>query len=631
MAFGTVADLVGRVLAGRYRLLAPIGAGSGGRVYIAEDVRLRRRVAVKVLHDGLADDAVFLRRFRAEARAAASLNHPNVLAVYDWGENDGVAFMVNELLAGGSLRAMLDRGNRLTPAQAVALGRQVTSALQYAHARGLIHRDIKPANLLFDEHGFAHVADFGLAKVLAEASWTEPAAGGVIGTARYAAPEQASTTPLDGRADLYALAVVLIEAVTGNVPNLADTPVGTLAARSAAPLEVPPELGPLAPVVARAGMPVPAQRFRDAAAMGDALAEAMLQLPAPTPLSLPGIDAPHVDAEPTRLRASTTLFDQDATDKPQIVVEPDRRPVVVPSRRATRPPGSYSRVPFVVGLAVVLALVAGAAALLAVAGGGPPPESIPNFIGLSEEQAAAKAGQTGVLLRIERRDTDDPKGTIIDQRPGAGEFVAKGDQVRLIVSRGPPPVGVPDVTGVPKGDASKRLYDAGLTPIDGDTVYDENVAAGNVVRTDPAADAQAPRDSAVKLIVSKGPAPVGVPNVTGRAADDAIAQLRAKGFSVQVSHDYSDTVGEGDVIGTDPDAGVLAPRGSTVTVIVSNGPEPVTVPNVVGLTVEEATARLQEIGLNVEVHGYAPGKKVRAQDPTPRTTLLRGDTVALFL
>ena len=163
MAFGTVADLVGRVLAGRYRLLAPIGAGSGGRVYIAEDVRLRRRVAVKVLHDGLADDAVFLRRFRAEARAAASLNHPNVLAVYDWGENDGVAFMVNELLAGGSLRAMLDRGNRLTPAQAVALGRQVTSALQYAHARGLIHRDIKPANLLFDEHGFAHVADFGLA------------------------------------------------------------------------------------------------------------------------------------------------------------------------------------------------------------------------------------------------------------------------------------------------------------------------------------------------------------------------------------------------------------------------------------------------------------------------------------
>src|SRR5204862_1790084 len=161
MALSGLTDLAGRVLADRYRLLAPIGAGGSGRVYLADDVRLRRRVAVKVLHSALANDAGFLRRFRAEAQLAASLHHPHVMAVYDWGEDDGVPFMVLELLKGGSLRALLDEGERLTPAQAAHIGRQVAAALRYAHGRGLVHRDVKPANLLFDEHGIVRVADFG--------------------------------------------------------------------------------------------------------------------------------------------------------------------------------------------------------------------------------------------------------------------------------------------------------------------------------------------------------------------------------------------------------------------------------------------------------------------------------------
>jgi serine/threonine protein kinase len=217
MALTGLTDLVGRVLADRYRLLAPIGAGASGRVYVAADVRLRRRVAVKVLHAALADDAGFLRRFRAEAQLAASLHHPNIMGVYDWGE-DQVPFMVLELLPGGSLRGMLDEGIRLTPAQAAYVGEHVADALSYAHARRLVHRDIKPANLLFDEHGTVRVADFGLARALAEASWTEPA-GTLVGTARYAAPEQGTGATLDGRADLYALAVVLVEAVTGKSPT----------------------------------------------------------------------------------------------------------------------------------------------------------------------------------------------------------------------------------------------------------------------------------------------------------------------------------------------------------------------------------------------------------------------------
>jgi serine/threonine protein kinase len=243
MATNGANDLSGRVLAGRYRLLAAIGTGASGRVYAAEDIRLRRRVAVKVLHSALAEDVGFLRRFRAEAQVAAALHHPNIMAVYDWGE-DEQPFMVVELLEGGSLRTMLDRGNLLTIAQAARIGRDVVDALDYAHTRGIVHRDVKPANLLFDEHGVVRIADFGLARALAEASWTEPA-GAVFGTARYASPEQARGVQLDARSDLYSLALVLVEAVTGQIPFGADTTIGTLAARTQRPIVAPPEMGPL--------------------------------------------------------------------------------------------------------------------------------------------------------------------------------------------------------------------------------------------------------------------------------------------------------------------------------------------------------------------------------------------------
>src|SRR4051794_14317647 len=265
MAGSTVADLVGRVLAGRYRLLAPIGTGASGRVYVADDVRLRRKVAVKVLHAALADDAGFLRRFRTEAQLAASLHHPNVMAVYDWGD-DGVPFMVLELLEGGSLRGMLDHDRRLSPAQAAHVGRQVAAALEYAHSRGLVHRDIKPANLLFDEHGIVRVADFGLARALAEASWTEPA-GAVFGTARYASPEQARGSQLDARSDLHSLALVLVESVTGRLPFAGDTTIGTLTARTLQPIVAGEELGPLEPVIDRVGAIEPADRYPDAGTM----------------------------------------------------------------------------------------------------------------------------------------------------------------------------------------------------------------------------------------------------------------------------------------------------------------------------------------------------------------------------
>src|SRR3954453_1197501 len=353
MAGSGVADLAGRVLADRYRLHAPIGTGASGRVYVAEDTRLRRRVALKVLHTALADDAAFLRRFRSEAQLAASLNHPHIVTVYDWGE-DEVPFLVLELLAGGSLRGMLDAGHRLSPAQAARVGRDVASALDYAHARGILHRDIKPANLLFDEHGIVRVADFGLARALAEASWTEPA-GAVFGTARYASPEQASGVQLDGRSDMYSLALVVVEAVTGRIPFTADTTLGTLTARTQRPLIAPEALGPLAHVVDRTGAIDPAQRYPDAATMRQAISDAADALPPPGPLLLAGM-VDRADPNPTRAVPDKTapLFDQDAVE---VIPDPvDATLVVEPETDAERRrrTGQRRLVPMVVAIVLLV-------------------------------------------------------------------------------------------------------------------------------------------------------------------------------------------------------------------------------------------------------------------------------------
>ena len=601
MAISGVADLTGRVLAGRYRLLTPIGAGASGRVYIADDVRLRRRVAVKVLHAALADDAGFLRRFRSEAQVAASLHHPNVMAVYDWGDDD-VPFMVLELLRGGSLRGVLDSGMHLSPAQAVHVGRQVTAALEYAHARGLVHRDIKPANLLFDEHGIVRVADFGLARALAEASWTEPA-GSVVGTARYAAPEQATGAPLDGRADLYSLAVVLVESVTGTVPVMGETAVGTLAARTHTRLRAPAELGRLGSVIERAGYPDPTDRYPDAATMGAALADVARALPRAQPLPLPGLGAEGAVVDPTQIGASKRLFDQDAPEtEPDVVIAPTRR---------ERAPGSRRLVPIIVALAVVAAAVAAVFALVSTGSGS---VAVPSVVGLREDVATNRVATDGLSVTIVRRNADDPQGLVIAQQPAGGSFAHDGSKVRLVVSRGPPAVAIPDVRALSPEDAQAQLEQAGFV-VSVERRYDEEVPADSVIDTDPAIGGSASRDSEVKLVVSDGPAPVQIPDVSNQSYDDAAKALQAKGFTVTRSDDFSDTVPVDKVTGTNPPGGTQVARGSSVEIVVSKGPQLVIVPDVKGKSLEASQAQLQAAGLEVDTLGYLPGRLVLGQQP----------------
>jgi serine/threonine-protein kinase len=288
----------------------------------------------------------------------------------------------------------------------------------------------------------------------------------------------------------------------------------------------------------------------------------------------------------------------------------------------------------VVGAVIVLALVAVAAlAASSLGGGGGGSVAAPNLVGLDEETAAARAAAIGLRLSIQRQESDDVAGLVIRQRPAAGSFLGDGGSVTVIVSRGPPPVDLPaDLAGIPAADAQARLEQLGFV-VRVERAYDEAVPADAVIGTDPALGAKAPRESEIVLRISDGPAPVPVPSdVVGKTYDDAAAILGAKGFGVARADVFSDTVDVGKVVGTSPGVGQEAPRGSTVTLNVSKGPELVSVPNgLVGMTVEAASQQLQALGLVPTVENYGPGKRVRATDPVAGTQVKKGSKVTLFL
>jgi serine/threonine-protein kinase len=437
----------------------------------------------------------------------------------------------------------------------------------------------------------------------------------------------AGGTSLDGRADLYSLGIVLVEACTGEVPVVGDTAISTLAARAHRGIEGPDTLGPIAPIVTRAGKPAPADRYPDAAAMGSALTAAARVLPPPEPLELPGLGETIEDAEPTRHAPTSRFYDQDTPTKANDAPDDDAFPGPVRPRTVTR----RSIIPFFAAAVILVALVAGVGAVMA-AGAGGGTVAVPALVGTEEKAAAAAATEAGLLMRVvERRTSDDPAGLIIEQRPSPGSFLSEDDEIEVVVSRGPPPVPLPDVTGQPAADAQAVLEQAGFV-VEPVRQFDETVAVDLVIGTDPAGGGQAPRESTIKLLVSDGPAPVEVPNVAGVATfDEAVAALEAKRFVPVRREDYSDTIEAGKIIGTDPAAGTLAPRDSEVGVIVSLGPPLVQVPNVTGSSVEAASDALVAAGLVADVENFGRGKPVRAQDPAAGTTVRRGSKVTLFL
>jgi serine/threonine-protein kinase len=625
-----MSDQLGRVLGGRYRLVAAIGTGASAQVFLADDVTLRRRVAVKVLHPALATDEAFLRRFRDEARAAAALSHPNLMAVYDWGEDDG-PYLVLEYLGGGSLRALLDRGTLLTPAQALVLGLEASRALDVAHRRGFVHRDIKPANLLFGEDGRLRIADFGLARALSEAGWTEPG-DGLVGTARYAAPEQARGGRVDGKADVYALGLVLTEAVTGTVPLVREGALETMMARVDNDVDSPAELGVLEPILRRVGRADPAER-PDAAELGRALVGAAREMERPAPLPLPGVDAIEHGDDITIFPEAGFEHDADLT----VYGRQDRTGVLpaVPATKRRRWPW------LLLALLVVAAVVAGG--LVAKAQLTTPSAPVPDVVSKSAAEAHA------MIEAADRKATDvqwaPPKethvyndtvlaGNVIRQRPDAGTKLEDGKAITLVISDGPHPVDLPQMDNATIDAAKAGVVAAGLAVGAVTEQAHETIPKGTLIDWSVAGKsrpAQAPKGSKVDFLVSSGPALRTIPSYAGKPLAEAQADLAAKGLKVAQTEAFSDTVGKGLVIGTTPAAGKQVARGETVTVIVSKGQDLVTVPDVSGMQPDAAAAKLEAAGLVVdEIQGPFRGR-VYTTDPPAGTQVKRGSSVDLYL
>jgi len=637
-----IADSLGRVLRGRYRLIRPLGSGASAHVYVAEDVVLRRRVAIKVLHPGLASDAAFIRRFRAEAQTLGALRHPNILTVYDWGVDEGSPYLVCELLEGGSLRAMLDRGALLSPGQAARVGADAAKALDYAHRRSLVHRDIKPANLIFDEEGRVRVADFGLARALAEASWTEPT-GAVVGTARYAAPEQVRGQRLDAKADVYSLALVLLEAVTGEVPFAADTTIATLMARLERPLTAPKETGVLKEILEAAGTIDPAERL-DAAGLARALDAVAARLPPPAPLALAGPqERPELDpASLTQLPTESKPFDveeleagatpvgaQGADSGPSTLVALDEEPEESGRKPRRRP---RVRLAFVAAVVLLVGALGAGGAWAALTGFFVPSHPVPNLVGDSQSQATSALKPLHFRLSVAGRAYSNrySSGKVISQRPAQGRL-KEGSLVEVVLSEGPAPVSVPDVVGKTKAEALAALAAAGLKSGPLGAATSLSVPAGSVISQTPSSGLLLP-GTEVSLVISTGKPTVAVPSLSGpTAASFAAAQaaLAAVGLEATQTQVYSDTVKAGQVVGTTPGAGTTVTVGSVVTVAVSRGPELFPIPNVAGMSVVGAAQTLDADGFSATFDGN-PLATVTGTNPPAGTEVVKGTSVAIL-
>lgn len=619
MATPRIAEQIGRVLGGRYRLVAPIGTGASAHVYVADDVRLRRRVAVKILHPALAEDESFLRRFRAEAEAVASLRHPHIMHVYDWGQDDDGPFLVLEHLAGGSLRDLLDRGHRLTPSQALQIGLEAARALDHAHRRGLVHRDIKPANLLFDDEGRLSIADFGLARALAEAAWTEPA-GAVLGTARYASPEQARGSSVDGKSDVYALALSVIEGVTGQVPFAADTTIATLMGRLDRDLEVPAELGPLVPVLQQAGRADPAARI-DAAELAQQLDRAAEALPRPAPLPLaassgvPTADVPVADDLTFVGTVGRAIHDVEA----DFVSDPPGR-----GRSARR------KLKWLVVAIVFAAVLAGGFAFAASAL--KPSYAVPDVKNKSVVDARRLvSGEEDFAVR-ERSgdffDEDVPKGVILAQTPAVGSKLKQGGAIVVQVSDGPRTRDVPDLAGKTQAEAQQLLAAERLQFALGQA-FSETVPKGSVIDWSPKGR-KVPRDSVVTVTISSGRQPKEVPSLVDKLYDEAAKILEDLGLKAKKEEAFNDKIGPGRVATTKPVTPASIEPGTEVTLVVSKGPEKVAVPNLSGMSEEEAAEALEAVGLRAGDRYGPRNRKVFASSPRSGTQVDKGSKVDIY-
>ena len=634
--------LVGRVLDGRYRVGARVAKGGMATVYQALDMRLDRTVALKVMHDGLGDDAQFARRFVAEARAAARLSHPNVVAVFDQGDDDGTLFLAMEYIPGRTLRDVIREQAPLSPARALDLLAPILSALSAAHDAGIVHRDIKPENVLISDKGTVKVADFGLARAVS-ATGNTATQGLLMGTVSYLAPELVTDGSADARSDVYSAGILLYEMLTGNKPHSGDTPIQVAYAHVHADVPAPSLEQPSIPpyvdaLVQRATArdrdlrPADARVFsRQVHRVRSALEEGVPDDPELTgDLTVPiqqirqdsGYDDGYTRGVPEPTDANVLRHDT-------IVVPVEKgRPTGTPMKAP--PKQRRGRGPIALILILVAAIAIGTAAWYY---GIHRYTSTPDLVNMEPAAAATKAKQSGLRTTLDNQDfsEDVRKGEVMRTDPGAGDRIRKNGEIGLTISKGPERYRVPQLVGLQLDAAQQALAPIKLSTGQINEVYSESVPNGRVIAISPKFNTVVKPGDAINFAVSKGKKPINVPDWTGKSYRDANKALRKLGFLVGRTEQYDEKVPEGKVITQTPNSGTLFAK-DKVQLVVSKGPPLVDVPNVKRKSTAEAQQILTGAGFVVKVE-KAPFNLglniVAAQNPGAGKKAQPGTTVTI--
>jgi eukaryotic-like serine/threonine-protein kinase len=563
------------VVDGRYRILNRLGSGGMAEVWCAQDTQLGRKVALKILQPRFAQDQEFVERFRREASAAAGLQHPNVVNVFDRGEFDGTYYIAMEYVAGASLRDLINEG--MSVEAAVGVTRQILAAAKFAHSHGVIHRDFKPGNVLVDREGRATVTDFGIAKAgVSEITQT----GSVMGTAQYLSPEQAQGLAVTAASDLYSIGVILYEALTGRVPFEADSAVAVALKQVSEFPRTPSELNPAVPtaldaVVLKAMSKDPANRFQSADEFDAALTEA--------------------ERNPSVPPVETASFAPVPVATPE-TAEPSAAPPPPAPPREDEEEGKRRRW---WRWAIIGVLIAGLVGLAVWALTRPGQVTVPSVTNQDVESATATLEDAGFEVEVNEGPNPRAPGTVLEQDPTAGEQADEGSTVTLSVSSGPGVARVPRVAGLTEREATQKLDRAGFR-VQTKERFSEDAAAGRAIGTVPKQGTKLEQDQVVTLLVSKGSNLVAVPSVLNLQQEDAEAEIEDAGLLANVETEASDSP-EGTVIAQDPGPGGAVEVGSAVTITVSTGAEEVAVPSVIGDTQQAGRATLRAQGLKVDV------------------------------
>ncbi len=635
--------MIGRVFDNRYEVLSKLGSGGMADVFLATDRLLDRQVALKILSSRYANDEQFIERFRREASSAASLNHPNIVQIYDRGEAEGTYYIAMEYLPGRTLKEIILKYAPLSAELVISVSTQILEGLRFAHRRDVIHRDIKPQNIIVDNEGRVKVTDFGIARAGSASTMTE--AGSIMGTAHYLSPEQAQGRPVEAASDLYSLGVLMFEMATGTLPFDGDNPV-TLAMSHVH--DQPPQPRSLVPtipenleaVILRSLGKQPTDRYLTAQAFLEDLRAAQEGKPILPP-------AAYVE-QPTNVMAASAAVAVGAAAAMQSTQVRRNDPAAVMNQPPL--PGAYGEDPryreeprhqrnvwpWILVLILIIALGAGAYAIFSSWGSTSSDlVVVPSVLGLSEDDAAEVLEMTGFKMKVEgeQASADVEAGLVARQDPEEGTKQTDGETISVWLSSGEGMVQVPDVVGKTQIEAAQELGALGLVVVDKEEASTDK-DPGTVLRQNPEPGKEVKAGSKVTIVVAIQANTVQVPLLIGRNQDAAVLLVEGLGLTPRVEEVDSTEVG-GTVVDQDPPGGEQVEPGAVVTIYVSNAPPLTTVkvPAVVGLTRQQAVAKLalyelQAYVVTIETPDYPPGQ-VLEQSPTAGVTVEKGSTVQI--